>query len=70
MVLPWVGHVIWWQVYPLGFVGAEKELREVTGRGRPAAEAAGVARSPDFLGRQRFAARADLHLHQSWLRHG
>lgn len=22
----WVDHVIWWQVYPLGFVGAEKEL--------------------------------------------
>nr|WP_294692855.1 alpha-amylase family glycosyl hydrolase [uncultured Friedmanniella sp.] len=22
----WVEHVIWWQVYPLGFVGAEKEL--------------------------------------------
>jgi len=23
---PWVEHVIWWHVYPLGFVGAEKEL--------------------------------------------
>ena len=57
MVSPWVGHVIWWQVYPLGFLGAEKELGAVTGRGKPAAEAAGVARSPDFLGRQRFAAR-------------
>ena len=22
----WVEHVIWWQVFPLGFVGAEKEL--------------------------------------------
>jgi cyclomaltodextrinase len=22
----WVDHVIWWQVYPLGFLGAEKEL--------------------------------------------
>src|SRR5829696_8266638 len=22
----WVKHVIWWQVYPLGFLGAEKEL--------------------------------------------
>jgi glycosidase len=27
----WVDHVIWWQVYPLGFVGAEKELDEVRG---------------------------------------
>ncbi|WP_422390763.1 alpha-amylase family glycosyl hydrolase [Arthrobacter sp. N1] len=30
---PWVEHVIWWQVYPLGFVGAEK-----TSTDRPAAE--------------------------------
>ena len=22
----WVDHVIWWQVFPLGFVGAESEL--------------------------------------------
>jgi cyclomaltodextrinase / maltogenic alpha-amylase / neopullulanase len=22
----WIDHVIWWQVYPLGFLGAEKEL--------------------------------------------
>ena len=22
----WVEHVIWWQVFPLGFVGADKEL--------------------------------------------
>jgi len=22
----WVDYVIWWQVYPLGFLGAEKEL--------------------------------------------
>ena len=27
----WVDHVIWWQVYPLGFVGAEKELDDVRG---------------------------------------
>ena len=25
-MVSWVDHVIWWQVYPLGFVGAEKEL--------------------------------------------
>jgi cyclomaltodextrinase len=25
----WVDHVIWWQVYPLGFLGAEKELGSV-----------------------------------------
>ncbi len=25
----WVDHVIWWQVYPLGFLGAEKELASV-----------------------------------------
>jgi len=25
-VSSWVEHVIWWHVYPLGFVGAEKEL--------------------------------------------
>lgn len=30
---PWVEHVIWWQVYPLGFVGAEK-----TATDRPAAQ--------------------------------
>jgi glycosidase len=24
-VASWVNHVIWWQVYPLGFVGAEAE---------------------------------------------
>ena len=24
--MSWVEHVIWWQVYPLGFLGAEKEL--------------------------------------------
>jgi cyclomaltodextrinase / maltogenic alpha-amylase / neopullulanase len=24
-VASWVDHVIWWQVYPLGFVGAEGE---------------------------------------------
>jgi glycosidase len=27
----WVDHVVWWQVYPLGFVGAEKELDQVAG---------------------------------------
>jgi cyclomaltodextrinase / maltogenic alpha-amylase / neopullulanase len=27
----WVDHVIWWQVYPLGFLGAEKELASVQG---------------------------------------
>ena len=27
----WVDHVIWWQVYPLGFLGAEKELASVRG---------------------------------------
>ena len=26
MMGSWVDHVIWWQVYPLGFLGAEKEL--------------------------------------------
>ena len=25
-MVSWVSHVIWWQVYPLGFLGAEKEL--------------------------------------------
>ena len=29
--MSWVSHVIWWQVYPLGFLGAEKELRAVRG---------------------------------------
>jgi cyclomaltodextrinase len=24
----WVDHVIWWQVFPLGFVGAESELKD------------------------------------------
>lgn len=24
----WVDHVVWWQVYPLGFLGAEKKLRD------------------------------------------
>ena len=24
--MSWVDHVIWWQIYPLGFLGAEKEL--------------------------------------------
>lgn len=28
----WVDHVFWWQVYPLGFVGAEKEIADVDGR--------------------------------------
>ena len=27
----WVDHVIWWHVYPLGFVGAEPELTERVG---------------------------------------
>ncbi|HSU35985.1 MAG TPA: alpha-amylase family glycosyl hydrolase [Propionibacteriaceae bacterium] len=27
----WVDHVVWWQVYPLGFLGAEKDLDEVEG---------------------------------------
>ncbi len=25
----WVGHVFWWQVYPLGFVGAEREVADL-----------------------------------------
>ena len=61
--------MIWWQVYPLGFVGAEKELGAVRGEVAPAAAAAGVARPPDLLGRQRPAARPDLHLQQPRLRH-
>ena len=27
----WIDHVIWWQVYPLGFLGAEGELALVRG---------------------------------------
>src|SRR5215210_690584 len=27
----WVDHVVWWQVYPLGFLGAEKDLDAVQG---------------------------------------
>lgn len=27
----WVDHVVWWQVYPLGFVGAEQALGDVRG---------------------------------------
>ena len=30
----WTRHVIWWQVFPLGFVGAEPELTEEPGRSR------------------------------------
>jgi hypothetical protein len=30
-MVSWVDHVIWWQVYPLGFLGAEKELGSVRG---------------------------------------
>jgi cyclomaltodextrinase / maltogenic alpha-amylase / neopullulanase len=26
MMASWVDHVVWWQVYPLGFLGAEKQL--------------------------------------------
>ena len=29
----WVGDVVWWHVYPLGFLGAE---REATAEGSPA----------------------------------
>ena len=25
--LGWADHVVWWHVYPLGFVGAEETLR-------------------------------------------
>jgi cyclomaltodextrinase len=41
----WVDHVIWWQIYPLGFLGAEKELGQFSERGEPATKAARVARS-------------------------
>jgi len=58
----WVDHVIWWQIYPLGFLGAEKELGPFSERGEPATKAARVARSFDFLGRQWPAAGPDLHL--------
>lgn len=27
----WVRHVVWWQAYPLGFVGAERELADLDG---------------------------------------
>ncbi len=27
----WVDHVFWWHVYPLGFVGAERELADLAG---------------------------------------
>jgi len=30
-VVSWVRHVIWWQVYPLGFLGAEKDLGALQG---------------------------------------
>ena len=33
--MSWVDHVVWWQVYPLGFLGAEKELGAVRGRVNP-----------------------------------
>ena len=39
--MSWVDHVIWWQVYPLGFLGAEKELGEVRGE---------VSRLPRLVG--------------------
>ena len=29
--MSWVSHVIWWQVYPLGFLGAEKDLGALQG---------------------------------------
>ena len=32
--MSWVDHVVWWQVYPLGFVGAEKELGGLQGEVR------------------------------------
>ncbi len=31
----WIGHAIWWQVYPLGFVGAYPESAEPTPAGPP-----------------------------------
>ena len=33
--MSWVEHVVWWQVYPLGFLGAEKELGAVRGPVNP-----------------------------------
>ena len=30
-MVSWVDHVVWWQVYPLGFLGAEKVLGAVQG---------------------------------------
>ena len=52
--MSWVEHVIWWQVYPLGFLGAEKELGPFQGE---------VNRLPRLQG------WLD-HLQQSRLRHG
>src|SRR5271163_2128835 len=62
-VLPWVRHVIWWHVYPLGFVGAfpaaaspdpgEHRLRRIAGWFEHAIElgASGIALGPVFASR-------------------
>ena len=41
----WIRHAIWWQVYPLGFTGAEHALPEARPR-PPAASARGLAAAP------------------------
>ena len=38
----WTEDVIWWHVYPLGFVGAEQELAQVAGGTEPAALARAI----------------------------
>ncbi len=61
----WVDHVIWWHVYPLGFVGA---ARPSAGAARPPPDR-GLAGPPGLARRERAAARAGVHLDQPRLRH-
>ena len=45
----WVEHAVWWQIYPLGFLGADTAARS-PGPGAPAAAAGGVAGARGRLG--------------------
>jgi glycosidase len=60
----WTGHVMWWQVYPLGFVGAE--VRPEGGREvRPGGEGGGGDVRPEDTG----AVQHRLGRIEGWLEH-
>ena len=65
----WIRHAIWWQVYPLGFVGAFPSAQPPGPRAAPAAPADRLARSRHRPRRLGDRARPGLRLPHPWLRH-